>query len=188
MPVRGVDDNRVGARLDQQPRTFEARVAHGRGPRDSQAAERIFAREGIEHRLLDVLDGQKPGQLAARVDHQQLLDAPRLHQALGFGEVRRLAQHREVVRRHHRAHRRGVVARKAHIAVGDDTEHDTVGVDDRKAGDAETLLEPLGVGERLSGIERDRGVDDARDETLDPLDLGSLVLGLEIAVDDPEPT
>ena len=79
---------------------------------------------------------QEPGQPPALVDHQQLLDPPRLHHPLRLGEIGRLAQHREILRGHHLAHRRPVVGGEAHVAVRHDPEHHSALVHHRKPGDA----------------------------------------------------
>ncbi len=113
MPVRGVDHHHVDARLDQRHRPLEPRVAHRRGRRHPQPPHCVLGGERVQHRLLDVLDGQEPVQPAAGIDHQQLLDPPRRHQALGLAEIGRLAQHGEIVRGHHHPHRRRVVARQS---------------------------------------------------------------------------
>ena len=95
-----------------------------RGGGDQQPPVVVLGGVRVQHRLLDVLEGQQPGQPPAVVDDEQLLDLPLLQHPLGLAEIGRLAQHREVLARHHRRDRRAVVAGEAHVAVGDDADHD----------------------------------------------------------------
>ena len=182
MAMRGVDHHDVDPGLDQRHRALESRIAHRGRRRHPQPPELVLGGERVQHRLLGVLQRQEPGQPPALVDDQQLLDPPLLHHSLRLGEVGRLAQHREVLARHHRAHRRPVVGRETHVAVGHDPDDDAALVDHREAGDPVALLQQLGVGERLVRPQRHRRVDDPRDEALHPLHLGRLRLDVEVAM------
>ena len=182
MAVGGVDHDHVDAGIDQRLGALEPGIADGAGRRHPQPAQPVLAGGRVEHRLLGILQRQKPGQLALRIGHQQLLDPPRLHQADRLLSVGRLVQHRQVVRTHHHPHRGAVVAGKAHVAVGDDADHPARGIDHRKAGDVVPVLQRLGIGQGLVGGEGDGVVDDATLEALDAADLLGLGGDVEIAV------
>ena len=79
-----------------------------------------------------------------------------------------------------------VVLGEAHVAVGDDPDDAAVLTDHRKARDLVALLQFLGVGESLVGAQRDRVVDDAGLEPLDPAHLRRLLLDVEVAMDHPD--
>ena len=186
--MRGIDHDHVHAGLDQRLTAFEPRVAHGRGRGDTQAPEIVLAGRGVEHRGFGVLEREKPRQLAVSIGDQQLLDAPRLHQALGLVAIGRFAKDRKAVAGHHHAHRRRVILGKAHVAIGDDPHDAPRLVDHRKAGDAVAFLQRLGIGERLVGAQGDGIVDDTGFEPLDAAHLAGLILDGEIAVNDPHAT
>jgi hypothetical protein len=122
MAMSGVDHDQVAARIDQRLGPFEPRIAHGRRRRHAQAAQFILAGRRVQHRLLGILERQKPGELAIGIGDQKLLDPPRLHQADRLAAVRRFTQDGEVLTGHHHAHGRVVGLGEAHVAVGDDPE------------------------------------------------------------------
>ena len=84
MAVRGIDDDKIDARLDQPPGAVEALVADGRRGGDAQAALLVLAGVRIGDRLLDVLDRDQADAAVLVVDHQQLLDAVLVQEALGL--------------------------------------------------------------------------------------------------------
>ena len=100
MAVRGVDHDHVDAGIDQPLGALEAVVAdRGRGG-DAQAALLVLAGERMRDRLLDVLDGDQADAAILVVDHQQLLDAVLVQQALGLVLADALAHRDEVFVRH----------------------------------------------------------------------------------------
>ena len=84
MAMRGIDDEQVDAGFDQPLGPLEAIVADADGGRGTQAALRILGGIRVELRLLDVLDGDQADAAAVAIDDQQLFDAVRVQQALGF--------------------------------------------------------------------------------------------------------
>ena len=89
MAVRGIDHDQIDARLDQPLGAVEALVAdRGRGG-DAQAALLVLAGVRIGDRLLDVLHRDQADAAVLVVDHQQLLDAVLVQQALGLVLARR---------------------------------------------------------------------------------------------------
>ena len=84
MAVRGVDHDEIDAGLDQPLGALEALVADRGGGGDAQPALLVLAGIRIGDRLLDVLDGDQPDAAILLVDHQQLLDAVLMQQALGL--------------------------------------------------------------------------------------------------------
>ena len=111
MAVRGVDDDDIDARLAQRGDTIE-RVGRGADRRaDAQAAGLILAGARKFRGLLEILDRDHAAQLIVAVDHQHLLDAVLVQQALHLFLGRAFA-HRDQSRlgRHDRsspAHRAG---------------------------------------------------------------------------------
>ena len=87
MAVRGVDDHDVDPGVEQRLGALKAIVAGaGRGG-DAQPALLVLAGVGVELRLLDVLDGDQADAAVGVIDHQQLLDAVLVQQALGLVAV-----------------------------------------------------------------------------------------------------
>ena len=78
----------------------EALVADGGGGSDAQAALLVLAGVGIGDRLLDVLHGDETDAAILVVDHQQLLDAVLVQQALGLVLADALAHGDELVLGH----------------------------------------------------------------------------------------
>ena len=84
MAMRGVDHDKVDARRDQRLGAGKALVADRGGGGDAQAALLVLAGVRIGDRLLDVLHRDQADAAVLRIDHQQLLDAVLVQQALGF--------------------------------------------------------------------------------------------------------
>ena len=183
MAVGGVDHDHVHARLDQGLAAFKPLVADGRGRSYAQAAQVVLAGQRIQDRLLGILQGQQARQLAMTIGDQQLFDPPFLHQPDGLLAVCGFTQDRQVVRGHHRPHRRPFVAGKAHVTVRDNPHHAALVVHHRKAGDVEAFLERLGVAHGLVGPQRDRVIHDSRFEPLDAPNLVGLLFGGQVAMD-----
>ena len=186
--MRGVDHHHVNARINQRLAAFKARIADGRGRSHAQPALIVLAGMWVQHGLFGILQREQSGQLALPVRHQQFLDPPRLHQAFRGLQIGWLLQQGKVVRGHHHPHRRLVIGRKAHVAVGHDTDDAASLVHHRKAGDIVALLQRLGVCERLVRAKRDRIVDDAAFKPLHAADFGGLLQKSEIAVNDADAT
>ena len=90
MAVRGIDHDEIDAGRDQRFGAREALVADGGRGGDAQPALLVLAGVRIGDRLLDVLDGDQADAAILVVDHQQLLDAVLMQQALGLVLARRL--------------------------------------------------------------------------------------------------
>ena len=84
MAMRGIDDQKVDAGIDQALGALEAVIADAGGGRRAQAPLRILGGVRIELRLLDVLDGDQADAIARWVDDQQLFDAVLVQQPLGL--------------------------------------------------------------------------------------------------------
>ena len=88
---------------------------------------------GCSVRLLDVLDGDEPAQLAVAVQHQHALEPVPVHQRLRRLEVGAFGHgHQPLARRHDRGDRLVEIRLEAQVAVGDDAD-DALAFDDRQA-------------------------------------------------------
>ncbi len=75
MAVRGVDDQKVDAGIDQPLGPLEAVIAHAGGRSHAQPALRILRRARIDWLFSMSLTVIRPNAMAAVIDDQQLLDA-----------------------------------------------------------------------------------------------------------------
>ena len=198
MAVRGIDHHQIDAGLDQRLGAPEAELAHRGGGRHPQPALLVLAGIRIGHRLLHVLDGDQPDAAVLRIDHQQLLDAELMQQPLGLVLPDALAHGDELLLGHQLGHALARIGGEAHVAVGEDADQlagrarrriDGGGpgrpLHHRNAGNAVFLHQGAGLGQgglRMDGhrIDHHAGL-----ELLDLADLGGLLLGLEVAVNDP---
>src|SRR5476649_2459052 len=159
--TRGADRARADADLDRIGAVFDQRLGGGRrgdvaaddvnlrepgldpahaieyalrvpvGRVDHQLALRVFRRQRVLGRFLDILDGDQAAQFELVVDHQHALQAVLVHQALGFGRVGVLVDVDQLVARRHLGARLGVeFLFKTQVAVGDDADHH-IAFDDR---------------------------------------------------------
>ena len=179
-----VDHDQIHARVHQRLGTLIARIAHRGGCRHAQAAQLVLASLRVQHGLLKVFQRQQSGELAI-LDNKQFLNAARLHQRFGLGQVGRRFEHREIVRRHHRMHRRFVVGGEAHVAVGHDADHAATLAHHWKARDFVAGLQLFGVGQRLILGQCHRIIHDPAFEPFDAAHLLLLLFNVEIAVDHP---
>ena len=123
MAVRGVDDDHVGARLDERLDALLGVGADADRGADAQPAELVLARVRVLGRLEDVLDGDEAAQLHVAVDDQHALEAVPVHQRLGRVEVGALGhRHEPLARRHDVGDRLVEIRLEAQVAVGDDAD------------------------------------------------------------------
>ena len=184
--VRGVDHDHVHLGLDQRARAR----AWPSGPTPVAAATRSrpsssLLASGWVSRLVHVLDGDQPDAAVGVVHHQQLLDAVAVQQAprLVRGDVG--GDGDEVLPRHQFVDLQRRVGGEADVAVGDDADQAVgVALDHRDAADAVGVHQGADVGERLVGVDGERVHHHAGFELLDLADLGGLLGGLEVLVDD----
>ena len=182
-----VNHHHIHARFDQGLAAFKARIAHGCGGSNAQAAHLVFAGMGVENRLFGVFQRQKPRQMALRIGHEQLFNPALLHQADGRSAVNRFAQQSQIVRGHHGADRRAIVAGKAHIAVGHNAHHAVLRINNRKARDIVAVHQILGIGKGLIGAQRDGRINHATFKPLYTAHFTGLRFKVKVAVDHPNP-
>ena len=187
MAVRGVDDDQVALGVDQRLGPREARIADRRRACDAQAPGGVLGRTRVSHCLFDVLDGDQADAAIIFIDYQQLLDAPLMQQPPRIFLRDACADGRKVLAGHQLADGLRGVARKAHIAVGEDADQPPRRLDHRNARDAMARHELLRIAQRLVGKNRDRVDDHAAFEALDRAHRRALFLDGQIAVKDTEP-
>ena len=122
MPVRGVDHDEIGAGIDQPLGAGEALIADARRRRHAQAPLLVLAGMGMDSRLLDVLDRDQADAAIFVVDHEQLLDAVLMEEALGFLHADALAHRDELLLGHQLVDRLVRIGGEAHVAVGEDAD------------------------------------------------------------------
>ena len=137
MTVCGIDDEKVDAGFDQALGALEAVIADADGGSSAKAALRILGGIRVQLRLLDVLDGDQADAAALAIDHQQLLDAVRVQQALGLLLVDVLLDRDEVVPGHQLVDLLRRIGGEADVAVGQDA--DEAGPDFSTTGMPEML-------------------------------------------------
>ena len=145
--VRGVDDEDVDTGVDQSHRTVPRVVADAHRGADQKTAVAVLGGVGVLLGFDEVLDGDQSGESAVTVDDRQFLNLVASQQtqrgvgtdALLRGDQRGLAHDLRDALVH--------VDFEAHVAVGDDADQCTVGIDDRKSGDAETGAHGVDLGE-----------------------------------------
>src|SRR5476649_1588433 len=159
-------------------------LADADGGADQQLALRVFRRQRVLGRFLDILDGDQAAQFKLVVDHQHTLQAVLVHQALGFGRVGVLVDVDQLVARRHLGARLGVeFLFKTQVAVGDDADHH-IAFDDRETGNTILLGQRDDVADFHLGRDGDRVAQHAGFETLDAQHFAGLVLRAQILVDD----
>ena len=142
---------------------------------------------GVLQLLLDVLDGDEALEFVLVVDDEELLDAVLMEDVLGLLQGGADGDGDEVGLGHHVVDGDVGAGDEAQVAVGEDADEPAV-AGDRDAGDLEAAHEFEGVGDGLLGGDGD-GVDDhAGFRALDLVDLASLLLDGEVAMDDADAT
>ena len=84
MAVGGVDDEHVGAGLDQRGDALLGALAHADRRADAQLAVRVLAGVRVLAFLQDVLHRDQAHQLEVLVDHQHALEAVLVHEPHRF--------------------------------------------------------------------------------------------------------
>ena len=191
MAVRGIDHNKIDARLDQPPGAVEAFVSHGRRGGDAQAALLVLAGVRIGDRFLHVLYRDQPDAAVLIVDHEQLLDAVLMEEALGLVLPDALGHGDQPLLGHQLGHALAGVGGEAHVAIGENADQlagpaGAATLDYGNAGNAVVLHQRERVGERGRGSDGDRVHHHAGFELLDLADLRGLGIRLEIAMEDAE--
>ena len=160
--VGGINDDQVTLGIQQRLSAFKARIAHGGGSGNAQAAGFILGGVGVVHRAHDVLHGDQADAVAIIIHHDQLLDAAVVQQAAAFGFGHTRAHGDETFLRHQLGDRLRVIFSKAQIAVGDDADKTAGGatgadfLHHRKARNAVARHQRAGISQRLIRGERDR--------------------------------
>ncbi len=186
MAVRRVDDDDVGAGLDEQRDALVGVHTRADGRADAQRAPLVLAGERIVVRFLDVLHGDHAAKLETLVlvDDQHLLDAVLVQEAEHMVLVGAFAHRDETLFRRHDLRNRCVALRfEPQIAVRHDADQ-VLTLDDGHARDVLGASEGKHVADRRIGRDGDRVVNDAALELFDLLNLARLVLRRHVLVDD----
>lgn len=141
----------------------------------------------VKLRLLDILDGDEADAATVIIDDEQLFDAVRMQQALGFGLFDAILDRDEVFLRHQFVDLLRRIGSEADIAVrqnADETARTATVFNDRNAGNAMRLHQRQCFGQRRVGADRHRVDDHAAFELLDLTDLFGLFDRGQVAVDD----
>ncbi len=180
--VGGVDDDEVGARLDQGLGALVRVTGDADGRTDEEPAVLVLGGVRVLLGLDEVLDRDEALEDARVVDQRKLLDLVAAQQLHGVhardADLARDQRHRG----HDLAHLAAAVRLEGHVAVGDDAEELAGGVGDRDAGDAELRAKLVGLAQRRVRVHRDRVGDHAGLGALDQVDLVGLVGDGEVAV------
>ena len=184
MSVRRVDDQHVGAGLDQGVDPIVRVTTCADGSAHAQRAGAVLAGEREVLGLLEILGRDHALQFEVVVDDQHLLDAVLVQQPQNF-LIRRAFAHRDepLLRRHDFGNRRVELRLETDVATRNDANRHAV-VDDRHAGDAHGARQLEDLADRHVGRHRDRVAHHARLELLDHQDLPGLLLDGHVLVDD----
>jgi hypothetical protein len=185
MTERGVNDQDVETGGEQRFGTLDA-IAAGTGRRGhSKTAMLVLAGRRIALRFLDILDGYQTDAAIDLVDHEQLLDAMLVQQALCVFARDILAHCDKPVPGHQLGDGLARVVGESHVAVGQNAGQPAgAALDDRDAGDLVVGHQPQRIGQRLVRVDRDWVHDHARFEFLDLADFVGLLIDAHVAVDD----
>ncbi len=148
MPVGGIHDQHIDARLDQRHRALPSVVEEPDRGADSQPSGLVLGRQRELLALGEVLHRDEPLQPTGRVDQRQLLDLVLGQQAEGHLLVHADLSGDQRHRGHHLGHRTGEVRLESQVAVGDDAYQQTAGVHHRKSGDPVLGAERVHLGKR----------------------------------------
>ena len=189
--MSGINDDDIAAGIDQALSALDTVITRGDGSGDAETALGVLGGMRVELRLLNVLDGDQTDAAAFVIDHQQLLDAVRMQQALGFLLVDTILDRHEVFAGHQFVDLLARVRRKAHVAVGQNTDkaaRAACALDDRDAGNAMGTHQRLGFRKRCFRADGHRIDDHAAFELLHLANFFGLFDGGEVAVDDADAT
>jgi hypothetical protein len=187
--VGRVDDDHVDPRLEQTRGTLPGVAEEPDGGSDAQAAGRVLGGVGILLALVEVLDGDEPGEASLLVDDRQLLDLVLGEDRDGVIGIDALASCDERRLGHDVANQGGGLLEgrdESHVAVRDDAHEHPGLVDDRQPGHAEVTAERVDLGDGRVCRGRDGIGDHARLAALDQVDLARLIGDGEVAVQDAE--
>ena len=157
---------------------------------DPKPSVLVEGRVGVLDALVDVLDRDQTLKHACVVDQRQLLDAVLVQHRHRFLKARAHGRRDQTVGGHEIGDGLRVLIRGAepHISVGEDADKATIGITDRHTADLVPRHQRLGIVECGRGREADRRRDHASLGPLDPVDLLSLLLDGEVAMQHPDPT
>ena len=151
---------------------------------DPQTPAGVLATVGELARALDVAHGHQPGQLAAAVYQQELLDLGGVEDALGVIQRGLRVGGDQVFLGHHVADGQLPGLEELQIPPGDDAHHAPVVLDDGHTRDVVQLHHLPGMADRLLPAEGDRIENDAAFAAFHLANLAALVLDAEVLVDD----
>ncbi len=182
MAVRGVDDEEIGAGVGERLRPALGVLAHPHGRADDEPSLRVLRGVGEPLALGEVLDRDQAAQPARRVDQRKLLHLVGAEQAQGLVAPDPDRSGHERHRRHHLGDPALLVGLEPDVAVRDNAEQDPVRARHRHAGDAVAGAQPLDVGHGGVSAAGHRIRDHASLGPLHHVDLLSLVLDRQVAV------
>jgi hypothetical protein len=182
--VRGVEDQEIDLGADQGRGALQevARGADGRA--DAQPAELVLAGHRVLDGLLDVLDRDQTLEVAAAVDHQDLLDPVLVEEQLGLLEGGPLGHGDQVLLGHQVVDPLVEVLLEAEVAVGEDADELPVRGGDGHARDLVGRHDPEGLADALVRPHGDRIHDHAGLAALHLVHLFRLHLDGQVLVDD----
>ncbi len=191
VPVRGIDDEHIRARLDQRLDAVVL-VRPDRGAAAEPTPE-IDARVGVAREPLDVAHCDEPDQPALVVEEQQLLDLVAVHDVLGLGERCARRGGDQVLRGHHLPNGGFEVLDELEVPSCQDAKDLAACVSmivravlgHREPGDMVLPHQFPCPAHGVVGAERDRVGDHPVGRPLDLRDLAGLHLDGQVLVDDP---
>ena len=184
--VGGIDHHHVHAGSHQALEPFMAVAAGADGSANAQLADAVLGGFGVGVGLQDVLDGHETAQLEGVVDDQHAFETVLVHELLGVIQAGPLGHGDEpLARGHDVAHRLVEFGLEAQVTVGDDADHlPAATLDHGQTGDAVLAGDGDDLAHGHLGGDGDGVAHHAGLVALDRQDLGSLLLGLEVLVDD----
>ena len=180
----GVDDDGVGAGVDQCLHAVEGVGGDAHSGGHAQAALLVLAGHGLVLGLGDVLIGDEPHQVVVLVHHGQLLNLVLLQNLGSVHQVRLLVRGDEVLLRHHLLYGAVQAALKAQVAVGDDAHEALLVVDHGYASDVVFGHDVKSLCHGAAAGNGDGVVDHAVLSTLDDGHLACLLVDGHVLVDD----
>ncbi len=153
----------------------------------AQTALLVLGRVRMQLRFFDVFDGDQADAAIGVVDHQQLLDAVRVQQALGFGLVDGFTVHGDqLVLGLQFADRLIGIGGEAHVAIGENADQASACFDHRNARDAVARHQMQRVAQFCVGRNGDRVHHHAGFEPLHAAHFFGLPFDRQVAMNDAE--